>query len=636
MIDMSRLLSLALFCAILPALAANDPSDFYTRTGTDPSFQELVDDGIVVPGERFHPGPVYGSIINVNHAALEQQTGPHGPIAQAIRIHTQNHGSVQRGNFPNWTRWYQEDGNVQVLRLFEGEQNVRDGIGPDGSPGRIEAFVPYFALEPDTWAVWEGTYTIIEPLGSVIFQLFHDGGQLWAFHLRMTSTGRITFNRRRDIPWHPTNITIAENMVGRSISFRVRANGYNYEVFKKIPGEDPDWVPVTTGHYEQAVDDRISFRWGMYVGSQQGQSVSKDGLLFVSGANRSVEEPPAYYWDSNGSTPGFGNAQGVWSEPTVGSSTQGWSTSAAGDVLPETVSTSFNDRLFFGTNDIGLGTGAITVSGTVGAGDITFGSASGDITLSGGEIAMSDDRLIDVPGADSTQTIVSTLSGNGSRTVGGDGILALTGENTFTGSLIIGNNTGNVRLQINSIGNANGAPSAAGAPANATDGILQTGAGSQRSILELIGSTSAQVTNRRIRLGSNGSGGGSGSIWNNNANPAHTLTFTNSTFNVAATDTGASNRTLNLAGSNTGDTITQGTHFSSSAITGTGSIVQSGTGITIFNTANTYTGPTAVNEGTLALFGAGMASPISVADGASLAFSLVEPAVSSSSINLRI
>jgi hypothetical protein len=67
------------------------------------------------------------------------------------------------------------------------------------SPGRIEAFFPAFAVPANKWSVWEGTYTIIDPLQSNIFQLFHEGGQLWAFHLRMTNTGTIYFARRRPI-----------------------------------------------------------------------------------------------------------------------------------------------------------------------------------------------------------------------------------------------------------------------------------------------------------------------------------------------------------------------------------------------------------------------------------------------------
>jgi len=53
------------------------------------------------------------------------------------------------------------------------------------------------------------------------------------------------------------------------------------------------------------------------------------------------------------------------------------------------------------------------------------------------------------------------------------------------------------------------------------------------------------------------------------------------------------------------NTITQGTDFGSAAITGTGGVTQAGTGTTILNAANTYSGGTTVNAGTLQISGSG-------------------------------
>ena len=587
------------------------PLTLYTRTGSDPSFQTLVDNGTIVPGERFSLNAVTGSAIDVHNAVLEENlTGPTGPIPQDIRIHTQTNGSVQRGNFSRFTRWYQEDGNVQVMRLFQGEQNVRDGIGADGTPGRIEAFFPPFTVAADTWSVWEGTYTIVEPLQSNIFQLFHEGGQLWAFHLRMNNSGTITFNRRNTIAGLPSTITIAENMVGRSLRIRVRANGRSYEVYRKIPYIDSDWVLVTTGVYTQAVNNQISFRWGMYHGSQPGQSIPKDGLLFVSGVSRTSEassndDPPStppppvtYYWDNNGASAGFGSAGGVWGETTTGNSSQGWSTSSAGSVLPQDVSTNPGDPVFFGTSSNGLGGGSITVTDTVSCANLTFGAASGNITLNGGEIQMSGDRTITVGGG--SHTIRSVLTGENSRTIAGTGTLTLAAANEFSGPLVIGDNSGGLRLRIHSIANADGTPSAAGAPTSSTHGIIQIGAVSNGSTLELSGSTAPQSTNRRIRIGSNGTGSGGATITNNNTDPAHTLTFTNAAFNVAATDTSSFNRTLTLRGSNTGDNIIQGAIIDN--VGGSGgkvALAKSDAGTWVLTGANTYGNGTTIHAGTL-------------------------------------
>ena len=77
-----------------------------------------------------------------------------------------------------------------MFRLFKGEQNVRGGVGKDGSPGRIEAYCKSLVVAPGTWREWEGTYTVIKPLNACIFQLMHEGS-LWPFHIDMTPEGEI-------------------------------------------------------------------------------------------------------------------------------------------------------------------------------------------------------------------------------------------------------------------------------------------------------------------------------------------------------------------------------------------------------------------------------------------------------------
>jgi autotransporter-associated beta strand protein len=77
----------------------------------------------------------------------------------------------------------------------------------------------------------------------------------------------------------------------------------------------------------------------------------------------------------------------------------------------------------------------------------------------------------------------------------------------------------------------------------------------------------------------------------------------------------ADNATLAFSRS---DTIVQGSQFSSSALYGTGSLVQVGPGTLVLNASNTYSGLTSVNGGALLLAGGALntASPVSVAAGA--------------------
>jgi hypothetical protein len=262
----------------------------YTREGTDPPFVGVLASGAVKPGERFSKGPVLGSRIDVDNELLEKQVGKTGPIPKDIGIHTQGSGGINRKNFGDWTRWYQEDGNTQVFRLFQGEQSVRDGVGEGGKPGRVEAYSRGITVAPGTWHEWEGTYTIIAPVAANIFQLFHEGKDtqgktiLWPFHIRMSDEGNIYFSRRRDMPGMEKQIVIAENMVGKSLRIKVRANGVDYEVYQKDPLGDGPWKLVTKGSHTKAPENRISFRWGMYCGSKKGQSIKKDAMLFVTGA----------------------------------------------------------------------------------------------------------------------------------------------------------------------------------------------------------------------------------------------------------------------------------------------------------------------------------------------------------------
>ena len=279
--NLTSLVLAALLLAPLSALLAAEP--LYTQEGADPSFAAAQESSGGNPGERFNRGGALGSRIHVNHELLEQQVGKTGSIPKGIGIHTELSGGISRKDFGKWTRWYQEDGNIQVFRLFKGEQNVRGGTGNDGSPGRVEAYSKSITVAPGAWHEWEGTYTVIKPVGACIFQLMHEGS-LWPFHIEMSGKGDISFLRRRPVPGMERDIAIAENMVGKSLSLKVRANGEDYEVYQKAPLDEGPWKLVTKGSYTQAKDNMISFRWGMYCGSKKGQTVPNDALLFVTGA----------------------------------------------------------------------------------------------------------------------------------------------------------------------------------------------------------------------------------------------------------------------------------------------------------------------------------------------------------------
>ncbi len=271
---------------ISPALAAAEP--LYTTKGDDPAWADLIKDGKIKPGVAFSKDPVTGSRIKVNHKLLEKQIGKTGAIPKDIGLHTQCNAGVSRKDFPNWTRWYQEDGSTQVFRLFKGEQNVRGGDGKKGTAGRVEIHSKLQDVSSGKWCEWQGTYTFVQPAGC-IFQLFHNGKDakgkaiLWPFHIDMKGDGTVIFLRRNNVSGMEREIIIGENMIGKSLSIKVRANGTDYEVFQKQPLAQDSWKLITKGSYAKATDDKISFRWGMYCGSKPGGTIPRDAMLFVSG-----------------------------------------------------------------------------------------------------------------------------------------------------------------------------------------------------------------------------------------------------------------------------------------------------------------------------------------------------------------
>ncbi len=119
---------ITLFAALL-ATGLFSAEPLYTREGEDPTFAAVLQRGGIKIGERFSKGPVLGSRIDVNNELLEKQIGKTGPIPKDIGIHTQGSGGINRKNFDQWTRWYQEDGNTQVFRLFKDEQSQGEWRG---------------------------------------------------------------------------------------------------------------------------------------------------------------------------------------------------------------------------------------------------------------------------------------------------------------------------------------------------------------------------------------------------------------------------------------------------------------------------------------------------------------------------
>ena len=152
------------------------------------------------------------------------------------------------------------------------------------------------------------------------------------------------------------------------------------------------------------------------------------GLLVTA----STAQAQTYYWDNNGTDAGFGTAGGTWTVPTANL----WSTDSTGiDAPGASITTTTSDALNFGTATDGLAAGTITVSGTVDANSLTFGSASGAVVLSGDTINLGGtEPTITV---DNTANTISSVVSGSSLTKNGSGTLTLTAANTMSGSTVI-------------------------------------------------------------------------------------------------------------------------------------------------------------------------------------------------------
>ncbi len=224
-----------------------------------------------------------------------------------------------------------------------------------------------------------------------------------------------------------------------------------------------------------------------------------------------------------------------------------------------------NDNLIINQDNA---TGTLTLSA---ANAITAGTANGNITVNG-----------------AGNTIISgtITTGTGALTKNEAGTLTLSGANTYTGATTI---NGGV-VSINTLANVSGGASSLGAPTTVASGTIKIGSGAIGATLAYTGAGSS--SNRVVDLA--GTTGGA----TLDASGTGTLTFTSS-----FTASGAGAKTLTLTGSNAGANTISGAIVNNSGVNTT-SLLKTGAGTWVLSGANTYTGDTTINAGTLRL-GAG-------------------------------
>ncbi|MCH7228226.1 hypothetical protein [Haloferula sp. A504] len=259
-----KALRLLIIGAVLqPGLPAASPDAFYTQKGSDPSFAEVMKSGKLPRGRNSGNG-FKGSRIEVNQDLLKGYPSTSRRVIEDIMIHTLGNSMIRRPDFPKWSRWYQEDGNTQIFRLFKGEENVRNSRE---LAARTEAFSAFKWKKGDGWQEWVGTYTIIKPHGCSIFQAKNPHND-WSVMINMNDDGDVSLNHRRG-----EDKVMARNMTAKPFQIRIRENGHDYEVYFNGRKEGEGSYARTQGE--------TNFRWGMYLG---GREVRHDAMILVTGA----------------------------------------------------------------------------------------------------------------------------------------------------------------------------------------------------------------------------------------------------------------------------------------------------------------------------------------------------------------
>ena len=295
-------------------------------------------------------------------------------------------------------------------------------------------------------------------------------------------------------------------------------------------------------------------------------------------------------------------------------------------------------------NLLQTGSGMLTLTGsntytgktTVSACTLQVGNGGSGEWLSSGSIALSNNAALIFDGADQP-TYAGAISGTGSLTQMGAGVLTLLGSNTFTGSTTISAGT----LQLGN-GIASGTALSSSTVANSSALVFDLpGSSTFSGAVNGSGSLTQAGTGLLTLTGSNTYAGGTSIL-------SGTLQFANS---QSVGGTGAVSNNGGLVFSQPGALTYGGTISGNGSIAQTGpgtltlsgpvsgsSLTQSGSGVLILTGNNTYTAATTVSAGALQVGNGGsgesLSSPaINVGSGAALLFSQSDSLVYSGSIS---
>lgn len=200
-------------------------------------------------------------------------------IPQNIRAHNIYTSSIKRSDFSSITRWYTEDGDVQRFQLHNGDTNKKKNTSVRRP--RLETFSPRWKRgNGREWHEFSANYYLDSwKVGQryAIFQIKTNDASNFIIQGLIDKDGTLEIARRSR-----GNYKIDKNVYRKPFHFRVRSNGFKFEVYYNCK------LVLAENHPQPNLENKnteYGFRWGLYRQKTSDDKQIGTTTMFVTGAS---------------------------------------------------------------------------------------------------------------------------------------------------------------------------------------------------------------------------------------------------------------------------------------------------------------------------------------------------------------